>query len=599
MTPLYKKALLLLVGVLLFQTSLFSDSNFSSKISTLAKAQQWQRLLHFKNGESEIDDEAFFLATNGKYNPQAELKASIEKLISDKSDDKNSTLCRYPSRSQWILEQIPQLKKQIYIPQCKSLKKELKVLGAKQITLILASAHINSPASAFGHTFLRIDNNSNTPLLSYAVNYAAQTKEKNGFIYAYQGLFGGYKGRYSIHPYYKKLQEYSDLEQRDVWEYQLDLTQAEITRMLNHIFEIRHFYADYFFLAENCSYNLLWLIDIATQKSDLVNQFHHKAIPIDTLRAIISQKLIKKTTYRASKRKEILALSRPIKNNSVALKFAQSEEYNLTAIEALSPKEQIASLALATALLKIRRSKNQLSKKEYLPKFLKLLRRRSQLGKMEQKKNSLPFSPEEGHLSTKTTFTYLNNHAMQLRAKVAYHDIYDNEKGYISGAYINFFDTALEYKNNQFNLQELNILEIKSYALQDSIFKPLSWQVGLGAKRLFNNELNSYLTAGGGITLGSEKLFTYATFTPTLYYRDEIKTSMATNLGILYNPSSHLKFGLLGKNEWFSKEGEIRTIEPFFTYSFNQQSALNLKSNYKDMNGLKEHDISLSWFWYY
>jgi len=599
MRPIHLKILLLFVGVFFFQTSLFSNNNFSDKISTLSSDKEWHNILHFRDGESEIDDERFFFAKEGKQNPQAELKASIEKLISDKSDDENSTFCYYPSRSTWILEKLPELKKEIKIPQCIALQKEKKVLGAKYVTLVLASAHINSPASAFGHTFLRIDNNPHTPLLSYAVNYAAQTTETNGFIYAYQGLFGGYKGQYSIEPYYKKLKEYSDLEQRDVWEYKLNLTPEEIERILNHIFEIRHFYADYLFLAENCSYNLLWLIEVAKPNSHLIEQFNHKAIPIDTIRAILSANLVQTTIYRASKRKNILALSRPIENNSVALAFAQSDDYELSSIKNLTKKEKIAALSLATELLKIKRSHNKISNKDYLAHFLRILKERSKLGKRTKAKQIKPSAPQEGHLSTKTSFSYLNNQSISLRTKVAYHDIYDNENGYISGAYINFLDTAIEYKDNKLKLEELNILEIKSYAIQDSIFKPISWEVALGAKRIFNNELNSYVTAGAGITLGSNKLFVYATLTPTLYYRKQTQESIATNIGVLYNPSSHLKFGLLGKNEWFNQNREIKEIEPFFTYSFSQEAALNFNYKYTDRDGVKEKESSLSLFWYF
>ena len=585
--------------LLLFSLHLFAKYNLSKSIDKLSQNPQWKRLLHFKNGQSEIDDKKFFFAKDGKYNPKAELKASIEKLLSDKSDDENSTLCHYPSRSQWILEQLPELKESIYTPQCKSLKEELKKLGAKHVTLILASAHMNSPASAFGHTFLRIDNNPNTPLLSYAVNYAAQTNEDNGFIYAYQGLFGGYKGRYSIEPYYKKLNEYSDLEQRDIWEYTLDLTQEEIDRMVRHIFEIRHFYADYFFLAENCSYNLLWLIEIAKQKSNLVHQFNHKAIPIDTLRAVISEKLVKKSIYRPSKRKEILALSKPIENNSIALDFARSNEYNLSLIKNLTRKEKIASLELATALLKIKRSDNKISKKEYLEKFLKILRKRSSLGKIEKKEIPQPSSPKDGHLSAKTTFSYLTDKNIEIRTKVSYHDIYDNDNGYISGAYISFFDTAIEYQDNQLQLKEINLLDIKSYAIQDAIFKPISWEVSLGGTRIFNNELYSYLKAGAGITLGKDTLYGYTTITPTIYYKKDSQKSISINSGLLYNPSKYLKFGLQGSKEWFKRNREINLFEPFFTYSFEQKSAINLRYTYKSSDGLKEREASLSWFWYY
>jgi len=589
----------LFFGLLLFQTLLFSNTNLSLTINKLSKTAQWHRLLHFKNGESEIDDKRFFFAKDGKINPKAELKASIKKLISDKSDDENSTLCRYPSRSNWILEQIPTLKEQIKIPKCTSLKKELKELSAKHVTLILASAHINSPASAFGHTFLRIDNNPDTPLLSYAVNYTAQTTKDNGFVYAYQGLFGGYKGRYSIDPYYKKLKEYSDLEQRDIWEYTLDLTQEQIDRMVLHIFEIRHFYADYFFLAENCSYNLLWLIEVATKKSNLTNQFNFKAIPIDTLRAVVNKKLVKKTLYRPSKRKKILALSEAIQNNSKALDFAQSNDYNFSKIENLTKEDKIASLELATALLKIRRSENKISKKEYLPKFLKILRYRSRLGKVDKKDIPTPSSPKDGHLSSKASLSYMTDKIVKVRAKVSYHDIYDNDNGYISGAYISFLNTAIEYKDNNIFLEEIDFLNIKSYAIQDAIFKPISWQVALGAKRIFKNELNSYITAGAGVTLGRDNLYGFATITPSIYYRKNEEHSIAGNIGLFYNPSKKLKLGFTASHEWFTEDREIKKAEPFITYSFDQKSAINFKYEYKDLDGEQESDVMLSWFWYF
>ena len=463
----------------------------------------------------------------------------------------------------------------------------------------MASAHINSPASAFGHTFLRIDENSKTPLLSYAVNYAAQTNEENGFVYAYQGLFGGYKGRYSIAPYYTKLKEYSDLEQRDVWEYTLDLTQEEIDRMVLHIFEIRHFYADYFFLGENCSYNLLWLLEIAKEDVELTDKFNHKAIPIDTLRAVLSENLIKKSRYRPSKRKEILNIAKTIESNKKALDFAKSDEYNLTQIADLTKEEKIASLELATALLRIKLSEQKITKKAYLPKFLNILKSRSKLGVITKTEAKTPESPLDGHYSAKTSLTYAQDTTLKARAKVSYHDIYDNDYGYISGSYINFFDTAVKYKDNKLTLDEINVLDIRSYALQDAIFKPISWQVALGAKRIFNHELNAYLQAGGGLALGNNNLYAYATLTPTIYYKNQEEHSISANMGLLYNPSSSFKFGLLGTQEWFDKNRAIKKLEPFITYTINQSSALNLQYAYHELNKLSEEDLMLSWFWYY
>lgn len=459
--------------------------------------------------------------------------------------------------------------------------------------MVLASAYINSPASAFGHTFLRFDKDLSTPLLSYVLNYSAKIGKENPLSYAYKGILGGYRGYYSIEPYYKKLKEYLALEQRDIWEYTLNLSQEEIDKMVRHIFEIRHFYSDYFFISKNCSYNLLWLIEVAKDDVNLVDKFEHKAIPLDTIRAVVLENLVKKSSYRASKHKEILRLNEAIKDNPKALEFAKSNEYDLSKIDEFSKEEKIASLELAIAL-----SKDKVDKKCYLPKLLKA---RSKLGKSIKKRDLIEpsSSPLEGHYSTKATIGYGNSRALKVRAKVAYHDIYDNDNGYLSGAYIDFLETALEYKEHKLHLEEFNLLDIKSYAIQDSIFNPISWQVSLGAKRIFNDELNSYLQVGGGVTLGREKLYFYTTLTPTLYYKNHEELSLSANVGVLYNPSKYLKFGLLSSNEWFSRSREILKVEPFVTYSINQELAFNLRYEYKKMQEEVEDEFVFSWFWYF
>jgi len=570
----------------------------------LYNAPQWQRLLHYKNGKSEIDDPKFFFSAEGKFNLEAELKASIEKLINDKSDDEKSTLCYYPSRSYWILNQLPELEKIITAPNCKGLKKELAALDAKRATLILASAHINSPASAFGHTFLRLDASEDTPLVSYAVNYAAQTKETNGIIYAYQGLFGGYGGRYSIEPYSKKIKTYSDLEQRDIWEYPLDLTQAELDKLILHIFEIRHFYADYYFTSENCSYNLLWLIDIAkegvaTNSGELVKQFKYKAIPIDTLRAVADAGLVKESVYRPSKRKKMLQKIKAIKNSPKAIRFAKSHDYDLNALTGLSKKQKANALELATLLLQTDHSDAKIAKKEYLGHFLTLLNARSELGDIESSDIKQPFAPVKSHLSTKMSLSYGSDDDAILRMKVAYHDIYDNESGYVPGAYINFFDTAFKYKDNELKLDEINLLDIRSYAIQDPIFKPISWQVALGGKRNLDDSLDPYFQVGAGVTLGNETLFSYATVTPAFYIRNESQQSISANVGLIYNPSSSLKTGLLGKKEWLTDDNELLEIEPFITYSVSKTTALNLRYRHTEMNDDVKDEAILSLFWYF
>ena len=272
---------------------LLTLSLFSNDLKQLSKDPYWKSLLHISNtNTSEIDDENFFLAKDGKTNPYAELKATYNQLITQIKETNTSIQCRFPLRTKWIKKQLnlsnlPQ-------HQCIEFNKLYKKINPKSATLVFPNAHINSPASMFGHTFLRIDSSFNSKLLSNAINYAAQANQntENGFIFALKGLFGGYYGKYSLLPYYDKLKEYRDTEQRDIWEYKLNLTQKEIDDMIMHIWEIKDSYSYYYFFDENCSYNILWLLEIARPSLYLRDKFFYHVSPPETLFAIQNANLL-------------------------------------------------------------------------------------------------------------------------------------------------------------------------------------------------------------------------------------------------------------------------------------------------------------------
>src|SRR5690606_8833678 len=150
----------------------------------------------------------------------------------------NSTTCKFHAIKDWHKNELGII--DFPKDECKKYNTIIKRLNPKSVTLVFPSAHINSPASMFGHTFLRINSQYDSKLLSYAVNYAADANpdKENGVVFAIKGLFGGYFGKYSLLPYYDKLKEYRDSEQRDIWEYDLDLTQEETLKMVRHIWEL-------------------------------------------------------------------------------------------------------------------------------------------------------------------------------------------------------------------------------------------------------------------------------------------------------------------------------------------------------------------------
>lgn len=156
----------------------------------LYEERYWKLLLHMPSNVSEIDDARFFFAPNGASDAKAELVATLEAFYDESHLGDEAPLCRFPARAAWLkerldLQDLPKVECQEY----ESLKKRVDPLS---VTMVFPSAHINSPASMFGHTFLRLNSSYNSRLLSYAINYAADAdpKKENGVLFAIKGSLG-------------------------------------------------------------------------------------------------------------------------------------------------------------------------------------------------------------------------------------------------------------------------------------------------------------------------------------------------------------------------------------------------------------------------
>ena len=87
-------------------------------------------------------------------------------------------------------------------------------------------------------------------------------------IRLFQGIF--------LHPpYYEKVTEYNNIDHRDIWEYDLNFSEHEVLRMVMHMWELKDIYSDYYFFDENCSYDLLYLLEAARPSLELTDEFRN------------------------------------------------------------------------------------------------------------------------------------------------------------------------------------------------------------------------------------------------------------------------------------------------------------------------------------
>lgn len=598
---------MLLLPVMMVQASALENALTKARELQLSQSRYWHLLLHMPGEVSEIDDPTFFLAKEGKTNAGAELEATLAALYNETRLDDNATGCRFPARRHWLeteleLQELPPLR-------CDAYDSMLKRVDPQTVTLVFSSAHINSPASMFGHTFLRIDSSYDSKMLSHAINYAAgaDPDKENGFLFAIKGLFGGYPGFYSMLPYYEKLKEYRDTEQRDIWEYDLNLTHAEVMMMIRHIWELKGVYNWYYFFDENCSYNMLWLIEIARPDARLRDHFIYQVIPMETIYAAEEEGVVSHKHYRPSKRTVLLAYESVLDDAGRAAAIALAEGRIAPAEIAgegnCSVQKRRYMLEAASELAQYRLMKGELARSEYRQRSHAILSARASLGKGTPVPIKQPQNPDEGHRAVRAmggTGWRDGLPYQMIGIRPAYHALSDSDIGYMPGTQIEFLDFALRYDQDGVAVEKATLLSIASIAPVSAFFTPFSWRTHFGWDQSFYTRKTVFSAAvGAGYCTGGSWGFVYAMVDPELYIADEAVAAVKPSVGLVLEQDHGSKltaeggyrFYADGMRQWYGNAG--------YTLRLSSDNALQLDFDYTDKSDGAQRTFLFSFAHYY
>ena len=470
----------------------------------LAESMEWLNLLHFKpyplwpGSRSLADDPAFFNAPDGKTNAAAELDATLRAFFStlEETDKQQNPQCRFIARYHWLDEHLHFDPAQLKVQECKRFNNWKKALNPSKVTLVFPASFINSPASMYGHTMLRIDakdQDEQTRLLAYSIGYTAGTNETNGLTFAFLGLTGGYPGVFQIMPYYLKVREYSDMENRDIWEYRLNLNAQEVDRMIMHIWELAPTYFDYYFLDENCAYHLLSLVEVARPGLKLTDEFRWWAIPSDTVRVVAEQPgLLQQVVYRPSNATVIMQRVRalPTAQRVLAQQLSMgSLDTGTDEIRALPLAQQAAVTELSLDYLTyLQTSQGETAARSALTRKLLLARSAMNTPSAMPPIDTPAVRPDQGHKSLRLGVGAGNRDGVayqEVAIRPAYHDMNDPIEGYIRGAQIQFFNLRLRHygEDTGMRVEEFVPIDIFSLSSRNDFFQALSWKVNVGWTR--------------------------------------------------------------------------------------------------------------------
>ena len=502
----------------------------------LAQSLQWLRLGHWRRTwtgdyESQADGGNFFLSPNGKDHPSLELDATIEGFFSDLADhdprvaDKNvqHPICQFPARFRWLSEQLAIDPARLPPHDCKRYDDFVASLQADSVTVVFSSYYLNNPASAFGHTFLRIGKkNALVPeerrqLLDYGIDYSADPDTTFAPIYAVKGLAGAFPGTFRKVPFYFKVREYNDFESRDLWEYKLKLTAAQRDFMIAHIWELGSTFFDYFYLSENCAYHILGVIEVANPELDLLDNMHWPTIPADAVKALYDNPgLVESVEYRPSSRTRFRrdiqdftsaqddGIDSLLDDPHVPLALDQHAK-----IEVLDAAQDLVDIRYAKDLLKDSRDSVGARVKQTL-----LERRAEILVPTPDRPDVVPWDkmPQRGHDSRRVALgagaDLQSGRWAAFGARLALHDLADPSEGFPDLSQLEFLPTRARYDvpSRRFHLDQLDLVHVISLTSQDRFDRHISWEFRLGSQRLEDAGCHCYaghVQIGGGTAFGT------------------------------------------------------------------------------------------------
>ena len=473
-----------------------ADLTAAAARQNLGEDREWLTLLHVERSwygqrRSLVDDPAFFLAPTGKSDPAAELAATIGGMLAAPVADAKHAVERFPARAEFLIRRLDLDRSRLPMPRSQEFEDAYAGLGPRSAAIAFPTAYMNTPASLFGHTLLLIRNRVQTGMASQAINYAALTGNDGGVAFAVKGLFGGYPGHFSLLPYWQKLNEYSDLDQRDVWEYDLALAPEDLRRLLLHAWEMRGIRSDYFFFDENCAYYLLYLIDAARPELALHTQAPPWVIPLDTVRILSEAGLVCGVSWRPS-------LATKVQARAARLTPERADSARRIALGELPPgaavhgevADSADELDLAVDYLQALHNRRKLDQAAFQPRFVQLLTTRAALRVPAREAISEPpgVPPDQGHGSVRLGLGggfSGEKGFVEASIRPAYHDLLDPEAGYVPGAQIDFLSVTGRWYEGDVRptLERLDAIGLRSFSPRDSFFAPPSWKVDTGLVR--------------------------------------------------------------------------------------------------------------------
>lgn len=453
---------------------------------------RWLKLMHYRSGwfgyESAIDFAGYFFSDRGKTDPEGEWQASLDALAKGQPlAGGEAPNCAFPARFRLMRSFLPEGTRE---PDCERFGVWRDRLKLESISLVFSTAYSGNPASLLGHTFLKLNLKSDGPrrkshLLHYGASFAAAPEDEVGFLYFVKGLTGGYRGVFSLEPYYEHVMAYSYGENRDLWEYEIDLSGDELEIFLAHFWELyAHAHVDYYFLDDNCSSLLLEVLDAIRPELNLAARRGWIVLPHQTVRVLTTTLTPRAVRFYPSQRRQFRAhVGRLTKHERGELKRLIARETVPARVEGANVLE--SALAFANLTKSQLKADKQVELRAWEREILVARAARPSAHEppeIAEPPNRPDLAPGAKKVAIGYAFGAVSGVAA--RARLGLHDKLDPIPGFDSYYHMNFLDLSGVITREGIGQGRLVAAEVTSIAPMTEFEKKVSWRAGGGLRTL-------------------------------------------------------------------------------------------------------------------
>ena len=607
-----------------------------AKRKRLSRHKQWLRLGHWqksvfrKRWKSQADGLDFFIAGKaGIDSPDLELVATIRAFVGDAEMSDEHAICRFPARYIWLRKELNIDSDRNRLPQCKKFVEYINVLQPNTVTLVFSSYFLSKAASAFGHTFLRIDKEGQgmtrerRELLDIGIDYSAEVTTKNSLMYVINGLAGMFHGTFRRLPYYYKVREYNDFESRDLWEYQLNFQPKQVDLLVAHLWEMGQTYFDYFYLTENCSYHILSILEVANTDLDLIEQLKNPVIPADTIKTLFSVPgLVKDVEFRPSLYTQFKSRVNKLSAKQQKAISSLYENPMWTFPSSFTGKEKIQVIDATQDFVDMNHPKEILHHPDSQPALdkLTLLKRRSKIRLSSEELNidtPLKKMPQVGHGSKRVGMGLASTGGLgeflTFNFRLTLHDLADAPNGYPETSGIEFFRFRGRFslQREELQLEEFSIIRMNHLVPFDRFSRGISWKFDVGGGRVYDGACDNCFVGkvrfAGGVakSLFDDRILFFATADtiveagPSLNGIADapIRLGVGPSLGARVRLSDKLVFLSIANSSWLPRQSPqlIWDVRTNLRWSITDEFAMDAEVNVRN----QFNEGRFSWLFYY